>query len=102
MEQANSHSIKGTAGLAVLGLLTIAIVAGQADANLPGAATADADISATVAPHIIFSASELREYQKLPQVLDTFLAFPERVEQTIERLGERPQRDDIAGSPLHD
>jgi hypothetical protein len=102
MYNATSPMAKSTAGLAVLGLLTIAIVAGQAEANLPAAAKADADISRNTAPHIVFSASELQEYQRLPAVLDTFLALPKRVELTIDLLGERPETAEIVVSPLHD
>ena len=55
MDVKTSKIATSKAGLAVLGLLTVAIVAGQADANLPAAASAAAPVEQSGKTQIIFN-----------------------------------------------
>jgi len=86
----NKHFIQVTNGLlpvAVLALLAIAFIAGQARTNLPGQVSTG---FATIAPSLaeqVFSAETLRSVDSLPQVVATFMALPAEIELTVTVLG---------------
>ncbi len=98
----NKHFIQVTNGLvpvAVLLLLVVALVAGQARANLPHQVTAAAVPTLSAHTTVILNAQMLRKIESLPQIVDTFLALPADIEVTISTLrlhsthaagGERP------------
>ena len=80
----NKHFIQVTNGLvpvAVLLLLVVALVAGQARANLPHHVTAVPTLSAQTS--VILNAEMLRKIESLPQIVDTLLALPADIELTI-------------------
>ncbi len=82
----NKHFIQVTNGLvpiAVLLLLLVALVAGQARANLPGQVTAAAIPSLSARTNIILSTEMLKNIESLPQIVDTILALPAKLEITI-------------------
>ncbi len=85
----NKHFIQVTNGLVpivVLLLLVVALVAGQARANLPGHVTAAALPSLSARASIILNTEMLRNIESLPPILDTILALPANIEITINTL----------------
>ncbi len=85
----NKHFIQVTNGLvpvAVLLLLVVALVAGQARANLPGQVTAAAVPTLSAHTHVILNAAMLNKIQSLPQIVDTILTLPADIEITINAL----------------
>jgi hypothetical protein len=104
MDSNTSKFATSKIGLAVLGLLTIAIIAGQADANLPAEATASAQFEQSGKTHIILNAQQLERIEELPQVLDTVMAIPRRIKLTVDVLGERDNgnnANEVTESPLN-
>jgi hypothetical protein len=82
----NKHFIQVTNGLvpvAVLLLLVIALVAGQARANLPHHVTAAAVPTLSAQTSVILNGEMLRKIESLPQIVDTLLALPADIELTI-------------------
>jgi hypothetical protein len=85
----NKHFIQVTNGLVpivVLLLLVVALVAGQARANLPGHVTAAAIPALSAHSTIILDAATRRKIESLPQIVDTILALPADIEITINAL----------------
>ena len=81
------RSSKNVAGLAVLSILAIAVVAGQAKANLPAEATA-ANISMTESSHLILELSQLRQPLAASKLMEALLTSPTRVEKNLDRLAD--------------
>lgn len=105
MDRQTSQINSGVAGLTVLGLLTVAFVAGQAEANLAADVAASAAFDRSDNTVLVLRSYNLGRIQKLPQMLDTFLAFPMHVEQTLEPFVDKVSNDDIADAnepSLHD
>jgi hypothetical protein len=90
---------RSIAGLTVLALFAVAIVAGQAEANLQGFARSDAPIE-----HIsrIDDLDKLREIQGLRHALDTFFDLSGRVELRLNLLAEPRSNNDNVELLLHD
>jgi hypothetical protein len=98
----NKHFIQVTNGLVpvvVLLLLVVALVAGQARANLPNQVTAAAAPTLSADTKIILNAQLLRKIESLPQIVDSLLTLPADIEIVIGTLtlpstndadGERP------------
>jgi len=85
----NKHFIQVTNGLvpvAVLLLLVVALVAGQARANLPGQVTAAAVPTLSAHTRVILSAAMRNNIQSLPQIVDTILTLPADIEISINAL----------------
>ena len=85
----NKHFIQVTNGLVpvvVLLLLVVALVAGQARANIPGQVTAAATPIFPAHTSVILNAGMLKIIDSLPQTLDTILALPADIEMTINAL----------------
>ena len=85
----NKHFIQVTNGLVpivVLLLFVVALVAGQARANLPGQVTAAAIPALSAHSVIIIDAATQRKIESLPQIVDTILALPADIEITINAL----------------
>jgi len=85
----NKHFIQVTNGLvpvAVLLLLVVALVAGQARANLPHQVTAGAVPTLSAQTSIILNAEMLRKIESLPQIVDTLLTMSADIELTINLL----------------
>jgi hypothetical protein len=97
----NKHFIQVTNGLVpivVLLLLVVALVAGQARANLPGQVTAAAIPSLSARTNIVLSTEMLKTIESLPQIVDTILALPASIEITINKL-TLPATIDVGGEP---
>jgi hypothetical protein len=98
----NKHFIQVTNGLVpvvVLLLFVVALVAGQARANLPHQVTASAAPTLSADTKIILNAQMLRKIESLPQIVDSLLTLPADIEAAIGTLplpstndadGERP------------
>jgi len=85
----NKHFIQVTNGLVpivVLLLLVVALVAGQARANLPGQATAAAMPTLSAHSTIIPDAETRRNVESLAQIVESILALPADIEITINAL----------------
>lgn len=95
----NKHFIQVTNGLvpiAVLLLLVVALVAGQARANLPGQVTAAANPSLSARTTIILNTEMLKNIESLPQIVESILALPAKLEITIDML-TLPATIDVGG-----
>lgn len=85
----NKHFIQVTNGLVpvvVLMLLVVALVAGQARANIPGQVTAAAAPTLSAHTSVILNAEMLKNIESLPQIVDTILTLPADIEMTINAL----------------
>ena len=87
MNQQIIRSLKSIAGLVVLSVLAIAVVAGQANANLPAVATA-ANVGMHESSHLILDLSQLRQPEAASNLLHVFLTSPTRAEKNLDRLVE--------------
>ncbi len=79
--------IQATSGwipVSVLVLFTIALVAGQARANLPNEIKAASVPAITTSVNIVLSADALRKLEALPLVVDKLLALPFDLEVTLD------------------
>jgi hypothetical protein len=97
----NKHFIQVTNGMVpvvVLLLFVVALVAGQARANLPHQVTAAAP-TLSADTKIILNVQMLRKIESLPQIVDSLLTLPADIEAAIGTLplpstndadGERP------------
>ena len=93
---------KSIAGLTVLALFTVAIVAGQAEANLQGLARSDAPVEQIVQINRIDDLDEIREIQGLRHALDSFFDISGRVELRLRLLAEPGSDNEHAELLLHD
>ena len=98
----NSHFdqlTKGLISLTVMLMFTIALIAGQARANLPAAATAAPDSGLATRMSIILDTELLRQIDWLPpHVVDTIFALPIDIEFSIKELRLRSGNAEDAGS----
>ena len=92
----NKQFIQVTNGMlpvAMLVLLAVAFVAGQARANLPGQVSAVSAPQASSDANILFSAETLKKAESLPHVLNAILSIPDEVELTIQLRGKASKSD---------
>lgn len=75
--------------LAVLGMLAIAVVAGQANANLSTDA-ASSYVSSADAEALVIDLTQLRQADVQLKLMDAFLSKPSQVEKNLDRLAESP------------
>lgn len=73
-------------GLSVLVMLTIALIAGQARANLHGQATADAGFELTAQVSASSHSERLRKLESLARIIDTMFTVPSEIEATFLEL----------------
>ena len=100
-EQMNSrfdHLTKGLLSLAVMLMFTIALIAGQARANLPAEVSASSDFSSATRLSIVLEHGSLQHLESLPYVIDTMLALPIDIELGIGELTLRPGNAEVGGS----
>jgi bifunctional ADP-heptose synthase (sugar kinase/adenylyltransferase) len=97
-----SQPYSGKAGLTVLGLFTIAVIAGQAEANLTREARAAADIVAPKAHHQMLSKEQLQKFEAASRALESLLALPIHIEVVLKVLSEKEVAAQPANSPLLD
>lgn len=93
------RSTRRIISLAVLGMLAIAVVAGQANANLPADATS-AYVSSADAATLVIDLTQLRQADVQPKLLDTFLSKPSRAEKSLDRLAGSPDTR-VTPAPNH-
>lgn len=67
---------EGLAGISLLAVMTVALITGQARANLHASARAAVSLSETTKASLILTHAKLRELEALPQIVDTVLALP--------------------------
>ena len=67
--------IKGLLSLAVILMFTAALIAGQANANLPVQAKATAEFGDPARTGIILNTEFLRKIESMPHLIDTILAL---------------------------
>lgn len=79
-------------------MFAIALIAGQAHANLPAEASATADFGSSAGTGIILDAKSLRKIQSLPYVVDIFLALPIDIGTKIDDLTISAGTTEDAGS----
>lgn len=84
---------KGLLSLAVILMLTVALIAGQARANLPPEVSTPHEFSLATELNIILDAETLQKIEALPHVVDTVLALPVEIDMTF-----RGGRSTAAGS----
>lgn len=74
---------KGLLSLAVMLMLTVALVAGQARANLPVEAPVAPEFNLGTELNIAIDAEMLRKIEALPQVVDSILTLPVEIDVTF-------------------
>jgi len=74
---------KGLLSLAVILMLTVALIAGQARANLPAEVSKSPEFSLATELNIILDAETLQKIDALPHVVDTILALPVEIDVTF-------------------
>ncbi len=81
----------------VLLLFTVALVVGQARANLPNEIKAAPNLPvATSSINVVLNSDTLKKLEALPLVVDTFLALPSDLEFSIDVAATPRKRDDQA------
>jgi hypothetical protein len=96
----NKQFIQVTNGMlpvAMLALLAVAFIAGQARANLPSEVAAASAPTVISNASILFSVEALKKAESLPHVLDAILSIPNEVELTIQLRG-KASKTNRAGS----
>jgi len=89
---------KGLLSLAVLLMFTVALIAGQARANLPAEISATSDFALSTRSSVILDSESLQKIHALPYLVDTFLALPIDIELSIEELTLQSGNADDTGS----
>ncbi len=77
---------KALLSLAVILMFTVALIAGQARANLPAEVSTTADFSLATRVSIILDTESLQKIDSLLHVVDTILALPIDMELSINEL----------------
>jgi hypothetical protein len=89
---------KGLISLVVILMFTVALIAGQARANLPAEATADADFAFATQVSIALDTESLQKIEALRHVVDIVLALPIDVELRVNGLTLRTDGQEDAGT----
>ncbi len=89
---------KALLSLAVILMFTIALIAGQARANLPAEVSANSDFGSATRMSIILDQESLQYIQSLPYVVDTMLALPIDIELSIGELTLRAGKAKVGES----
>ena len=88
---------KGLLSLAVILMFTIALIAGQARANLPAEVSATSDFGLSTRMSVILDSESLSKIHSLPYAVDIILALPIDIELSIEELKLRTGNAEDAG-----
>ncbi len=94
----NKHFIQVTNGLlpvAVLVLLAVAFIAGQARANLPSHIISVSAPAFSTNANIILNADLLRSAELLPHVVDSIMISPAEIELNFKLLKNVPSADGV-------
>ena len=91
------HLTKGLLSLAVIIMFTVALIAGQARANLPAEVSTTADFGLETRTSILLDAESLRKIRSLSYAVDTILALPIDIELSILEQTIRMGTADDAG-----
>jgi hypothetical protein len=89
---------KGLLSLAVMLMFTVALIAGQARANLPAEASASSDFAPVTRMSAILDAESLQHIESLPYVVAIILALPIDIELNFNGLTLRTGAEQNAGS----
>jgi hypothetical protein len=89
---------KAFISLAVILMFTVALIAGQARANLPAEATATADFAQATRMSGTLGTKSLQNLDALPHVVNTILALPIDVELRFDGLTLRTGAAEDAGT----
>jgi hypothetical protein len=89
---------KGLISLAVMLMFTVALIAGQARANLQPDASAIDQIALGTRMSVILDAESLRTLESLSHLIDTVTALPIDIELSIDELSLHAGEADEAGS----
>ena len=84
--------------MAVMLMFAIALIAGQARANLPADVSASSDFGSATRTGIILDQESLQHIQSLPYLVDAMLALPIDIELSIGELTLRSGNTEVAGS----
>ncbi len=79
-------------------MFTIALIAGQARANLPAEVSASSEFGSATRMSIILDQTSLQHIESLPYVIETMLALPIDIELSTVELTLRPGNAEVAGS----
>jgi len=97
----NKQFIQVTNGMlpvAMLALLAVAFIAGQARANIPHEVAAASAPTVIGNANILFSVEALKKAESLPHVLDAILSIPDEVELTIQLRGKASKTNRVGSS----
>ena len=92
------HLTKALLSLAVIIMFTVALIAGQARANLTAEVSTTADYGLVTQMSILLDAESLRKIRSLSYAVDTILALPIDIELSIHGRTIRMGIADDAGS----
>jgi len=92
------HLTKGLLSLAVIIMFTVALIAGQARANLQAEVSTTADFGLETRTSILLDAESLRKIRSLSYAIDTILALPIDIELSILEQTIRMGTADDTGS----
>lgn len=100
MKKRFTQLTSGWIPISVLLLFTIALVAGQARANLPNEIKAAPVPAAMTSINVVLNSDMLKKLEALPLVVDTLLALPSDVELSIDaRIISPHQGDEHSSRP---
>ncbi len=89
---------KGLISLAVMLMFTVALIAGQARADLQADAPATDEIAVATEVSVILDAESLRKLESLLHTIDTVIALPIDIGFSIDDLALRTGNADKGGS----
>ena len=89
---------KGLLSLTVIIMFTVALIAGQARANLPADVSTTADFSIATEMSVILHSESLQKVGLLPHAIDTMLALPIDIEPSIYELSFRTGNAENVGT----
>ena len=97
MNSRYDHLTKGLLSLAVIIMFTVALIAGQARANLPAEVSTTANFGLETRTSILLDAEPLRKIRSLSYAVDIILALPIDIELNIHEHTIRMGTTDDAG-----
>jgi hypothetical protein len=89
---------KGLLSMAVIIMFTVALVAGQARANLPAEVSSTADFGLATRMSVMLDSGSLQQIRMPPIAIDTILALPIDLELSIDERSLRMGNAENAGS----
>lgn len=98
MRSRADHITKGLISLTILLMYAVALIAGQARANVTDADTAGDEAAHRAALNVVLEAEYLRKLESLSHLFDTSLALPVDVEFLLRDLPGRGDSHGESGS----